>query len=248
MPVYTFSYVDSLQGATVSVLNAAGTEVTTGTLGSPDATGMCVLSKTLDEGQYYGLATSSGAVNPFGGVTHASDFPARIISPGVLDIPASIAAGGGTTTTGSQFFFEANSPLNLPTGFNTAVTWDTAYGSETGYADYAGTVPTTQINLPVGIYQVDYEIDINPPAADRLMGARMYVKDGDTTKDSVGCGTTFIPTTVGSGELTASGLLVIADPSFTVELYAQPRPADASESSPPDVVTSYCYAIFRKIG
>lgn len=81
MPVYTFTFPAAATGLPYAVTNAAGTQVTTGTLGAPDGTqGPVTLTAAL------------ATVDDYTATATDSRIFASFRSPGMLDLEASVAA------------------------------------------------------------------------------------------------------------------------------------------------------------
>lgn len=110
-------------------------------------------------------------------------------------------AGSGLTLDGDIYYFEINNGFSVPIG-NTPVVWDTSYGEGDGYTDYAG--PLGQLELPVGAYAVDWELDVSSPATDRKIWSQVA-----GTRSSVSAGQVFISAASNGGWVAGSGVLVV---------------------------------------
>lgn len=209
MLVYDFKFGPDYAGQSATVSEVGGVEVDESPV-TLDADGTASLE--LAEGSYRAQASNSSL-----GL-------GNVVTSGVVNFGASIAAGGGEI--GEPLLFEINNGATLPINGG-ALTWDTA---PEGYE------PGSALQIPAGIYSVWVEIDFDQPAEDRLVTVRRN-------------GPFFISSEAANYRgYTAQATFpaVVANGSFVVSLAGATK--DGSVSSPDDWSIGYASVEFTKIG
>lgn len=165
-----------------------------------------------------------------------------VLDAGVADPDRNPVEGGsGLVLDGDHYYMEINNGLALPVG-NTVVTWDTIYGAVDNYTDYAG--PAQFLELPVGIYAADWEIDVDSPDTDRMLFTQLA-----GTRSSVSAGQTFVSALSSGGWICGSGILVVPSEGvgITQGVALGQRAVDAAEVGTTDLNVSWASLSLRKI-
>lgn len=234
MAIYNFSFPAAAAGLTATIRDDSGATVASQAVPSAtDVQGPAVVAAELPVGWYAAQAVDA-AIN--------ADFRA----PGIIDVPASLSSG--FTLDVPYWYFELNNGLDLPIATNTEIAWDTVYGSEDGYSDYAG-ASQTHLTFGAGVYLVDFELDIEQPTSDRLVNSSLLSRPpGAGRSISANGARTLLSKDTGLNFVTGSGSFVLREDDWYGVLSAGQRVTDDADSGAETLSITWGYMSVLKIG